>query len=181
MKSNIKIWLILIVLVPIISGLYGIVHDQITFSISSEYFTHFKFIQFNIAENLRDSERLATAIVGFLSTWWVGVILAVLLGIIGLQKMSVEHYRKSRVQAVKIVFLMTIVFGVIGYFLGLYSVASTSDWPKNIGSFEGMGLPDIRAWDNFMIVGSIHNFSYLGALVGLIVALVKQFRLLKRS
>jgi hypothetical protein len=30
----------------IIAGLYGIIHDQITYSISPEYFTKFKYRQF---------------------------------------------------------------------------------------------------------------------------------------
>lgn len=58
----------------VIAGLYGVINDQITFSISSEYYTKFKFIQFNLAnENNIDKIkflRIFVAIVGFLATWW---------------------------------------------------------------------------------------------------------------
>lgn len=180
MKANTKTWTYLLLILPLISGVYGILHDQIAYSISSEYFTHFKFIQFNIAEGLRDSERLAAALVGFFSTWWVGIILAIALGIIGVKKMEVTYYRKSRIQSVKIIFLVAIVFGVIGYFVGLISVSSMRDWPMNVGGSE-IDLSKITDWDSFLIVGTIHNFSYLGALIGLILALVQQFRVSKHS
>ena len=187
MKANTKTWLSMLIIVPLIAGVYGISHDQITYSISSEYFTHFKFIQFNIDENLRESERLAAAIVGFLSTWWVGVILAIPLGLIGFRKMDFITYRKSRIQSIKILFLVAIIFGVIGYIVGLIYTSSMTDWPMNVGARPGNvskltnSLLQIKYWDNFMVVGTIHNFSYFGVLVGLLVALIQQFRTLKRS
>ncbi len=51
-------------------GLYGAVHDQISFSISREYFTRMKFIQFAWAD-FGWPERLFAAEVGFLATWWM--------------------------------------------------------------------------------------------------------------
>ena len=170
----------MLILVPLMAGVYGILHDQITYSISPEYFTHFKFVQFRIAEGLRDYERLAAAVVGFLSTWWVGILLAIPLGIIGYQKLDAEQYRKSKIRSVKIIFSVAILFGVIGYLVGLYYVSSTADWPVNAGNFERIGVFDLEGWDNFMIVGVIHKFSYLGALLGLLFALVNQFRQVKR-
>ncbi|MFK7786323.1 MAG: hypothetical protein AB8B56_14480 [Crocinitomicaceae bacterium] len=180
MKSNTKTWLLLLVLLPLISGVYGIIHDQITYTISSDYFTHFKFIQFNIAEGLQEYERLAAALVGFLSTWWVGILLALPLGIIGYKKLDVELYKKSRIKSIKTIFLVAIVFGVIGYIAGLIFVSNMSDWPMNIGG-RGIALSEINDWDHFLIVGTIHNFSYVGALIGLIIALVQQFRLAKSN
>lgn len=57
----------------IVGGIYGIVHDQITYSISPEYFTKLKFDQFDYA-GLGD--RIFVATIGFLATWWVGFIAA---------------------------------------------------------------------------------------------------------
>ena len=34
----------------LLAGLYGVVHDQVTYSISQEYFTRFKFLQFHYAD-----------------------------------------------------------------------------------------------------------------------------------
>jgi hypothetical protein len=185
MKGNIKTWLFMLILIPLISGVYGILHDQVTFSISSEYFTNFKFIQFRIADDLRDSTRLAVAIVGFLATWWVGIPLALILGIIGQRKLDSVQYQKLIFQSVKVVFVVAILFGVIGYFAGLIVVSNISDWPMNIGGFGGNpelmeAMSKIKDWDSFMVVGMIHNFSYLGAVAGLVVALLRQYRAFKR-
>lgn len=57
----------------LIAGLYGTVHDQITYSISLEYFTRLKFAQFHYAE-FGLPPRVFVAAIGFLATWWVGFI-----------------------------------------------------------------------------------------------------------
>jgi len=62
----------LVLLAMFLSGLYGIVHDQISYTVSPEYFTKFKFQQFGITEvNLPDHVR--ASIVGFLASWWMGI------------------------------------------------------------------------------------------------------------
>ncbi|MCX6857258.1 MAG: hypothetical protein NTV80_20405, partial [Verrucomicrobia bacterium] len=55
----------------VIAGLYGIIHDQITFTIGYEYFTEFKFHQFHYLDKSQP-ERLIVTEIGFLATWWVG-------------------------------------------------------------------------------------------------------------
>src|SRR6185503_8995132 len=59
----------------IIAGFYGVLHDQITYSISPEYFTKFKFKQFEYA-NFGLGDRIFVSTIGFLATWWVGFIAA---------------------------------------------------------------------------------------------------------
>lgn len=50
----------------LIAGTYGILHDQITYSISSEYFTHLKFYQFEYAD-FGLHNRFFVTIIGFFS------------------------------------------------------------------------------------------------------------------
>jgi hypothetical protein len=38
----------------IISGVYGALHDQISYTVSPDYFHHLKFCQFNIADHLHN-------------------------------------------------------------------------------------------------------------------------------
>ncbi|WP_321516153.1 hypothetical protein [Marinifilum fragile] len=40
--------LLLILIASMLGGVYGMLHDQITYTISEEYYTKFKFIQFGI-------------------------------------------------------------------------------------------------------------------------------------
>ena len=61
----------MIVLATLLAGIYGSLHDQVTYSISSEYFTIFKFDQFGFQDWGNNNPRLTTAIIGFLATWWV--------------------------------------------------------------------------------------------------------------
>lgn len=46
--NKLKVFLLIIILPTIIAGFYGILHDQLTYTISSEYFTKFKFYQFGL-------------------------------------------------------------------------------------------------------------------------------------
>jgi hypothetical protein len=55
----------------LIAGPYGVAHDQVTYSISPEYFTRLKFQQFEYA-NFGFPPRFFVAEIGFLATWWVG-------------------------------------------------------------------------------------------------------------
>src|SRR5690349_25031334 len=66
------------VLGALLAGCYGIVHDQITYSISEEYFTRLKVIQFRYAD-FGFPPRVLVAEIGFLATWWVGFIAALWL------------------------------------------------------------------------------------------------------
>ena len=49
----------------LLAGFYGVLHDQITFSISHEYFTRLKFSQFHYA-NFGLPPRVFVAEIGFL-------------------------------------------------------------------------------------------------------------------
>lgn len=81
-------------------------------------------------------------------------------------------------------FVVALMFGLIGYIVGLITSYNMSDWPMNVGGFGektelSSAMLQVKNWDNFIIAGMIHNFSYLGAGVGLVIALFKQFRILK--
>src|SRR6266567_3037820 len=55
----------------VLAGVYGVIHDEVTYSISAEYFTRLKFSQFHYA-NFGLPPRVFVAEIGFLATWWVG-------------------------------------------------------------------------------------------------------------
>ena len=104
--------------------------------------------------------RQTVAIIGFLATWWTGLIIGVTLGLTALifndhKKMSIA-IRKS----IKLLFVIAISFGVIGFLLGkFYFIKTGVDW----------WLPnDLVDKNSFITVGSIHNFSYLGGIIGLL-------------
>lgn len=62
----------------LVAGTFGMLHDQLTYSISREYFTRMKFDQFSAFRgNL--PPRAFVAVIGFLGTWWFGLIATWLL------------------------------------------------------------------------------------------------------
>ncbi len=184
MTKKSTVWLSMLIIVPLIAGIYGIIHDQITYSISSEYFTNFKFIQFGISHDLRESERLASCLVGFLATWWVGIPIALVSGGIGIRKLDLREFKQLKIKSIIITFSVAVLFGILGYIFGLIKFSNMTDWPVNIGGRSAnsemqIAMSTIKDWPSFWIVGTIHNFSYLGGLIGLIVNVIFQIRIVK--
>src|SRR5262245_55465052 len=58
---------VLIVIAIFTAGVYGIVHDQISYTVSPEYFTKFKFEQFGLVDSPLP-DRVKAGIVGFLAS-----------------------------------------------------------------------------------------------------------------
>lgn len=72
--------------------------------------------------------------------------------------------KKAVGTAIKIVFTTAIFFAIIGFLWGKYRLIKTGvDW----------WLPDnLTDKNSFIIVGSIHNFSYLGGAIGSVIAFI---------
>lgn len=157
---------------PIIAGLYGILHDQITYTISPEYYTKFKFYQFGLkdggTEAIFPNPRIEVAIVGFLATWWVGLPIGIILGLIGLIHKNAKQMAVVTKRAIFVTIGVAFICGLVGLAYGEFYLTNKSpDWwfPENLNDK-----------DNFIAVGSMHNFSYLGGLIGLIAGVIYSIR-----
>lgn len=163
--------LITLLCVPLIAGLYGILHDQFTYTISEEYYTRFKFIQFGFWTGDLPAQiehpRLAVCAVGFLATWWTGIFIGPFIALTGFIHRDARVMLKANVQSIGIVLLITATTGLLGLCYGW--------WFLNDGGvnwYMPEGLIDRR---HFIMVGSMHNFSYMGGAFGLIGGVVYQF------
>ncbi len=180
--NKITAFFLILIIGTLLGGVYGIVNDQFTYSISPEYYTKFKFIQFNfesigLGVNIGDwntpeirmpSPRVGAVIVGFLATWWMGLIISIILGFVGLIHKTGKTMFKFTIKSFLVTIITAFIIGLIGMVYGkLFLLEDIPNWrfPNN--------LIDI---DNFIIVGSIHNFSYLGGLIGLIAGIYYQYR-----
>ncbi|MBY8961340.1 hypothetical protein KJK34_01095 [Flavobacterium sp. D11R37] len=168
---------IIIILSIMIAGIYGILHDQITYSISPEYYTKFKFIQFRLLEGndtpIRNL-RLLVAVTGWMATWWVGFIIGIILSMLALRQNLLRAMITTSVKAILITIAVAIISGIAGYTYGSIIIIYQPE------PYAGWYIPEsVTDINSFVIVGSIHNFSYMGALAGLIIAVYFNFR--KRS
>lgn len=142
------------------AGLYGAVNDQVTVTISPEYYTKFKFSQFKLGQ---PPLRLGAATVGFLATWWTAFIIAPVLGLAASFHTDWRAMATTLARAAAIIVVITPLFGFAGFLFGrLYLSHRPLNWWLP---------PDLVDRTGFVTAGSIHNFSYLGGITGLIIAL----------
>ena len=150
-----------------VAGLYGIVHDQLTYTISPEYYTKFKFYQFGLAdegnEAIFESPRLWVSVVGFMATWWMGIPIATILGLF-----SLHSDRNSMIEMALKAIMVTVIIAFLSGLYGLFEgFVYLSHQPKE--NFTRWFMPDnLVDFENFIAVGSMHNYSYIGGLVGLV-------------
>lgn len=153
----------------LIAGIYGALHDQISFTVSSEYFTKFKYIQFGLDGSMLP-DRVKASIIGFLATWWMGIPIGLFVGAFGfLHKTGKTMFIRS-VKAFGVTALIALLIGVCGLMYGwLFASHELSDYPRWF-------IPEnLNANKNYISVGYMHNFSYLGGVIGLFAGIISQF------
>jgi len=168
------------IMAALLAGIYGIIHDQISYTISNEYYTKFKFIQFNLAnENNIDKikfPRIFVSVVGFLATWWFGLLLGFILGLFNLIQSSWKKSFKVSFNAILIAIIVAFVTGIIGL---IYGFLFLSNEPQ--ANFESWFIPkNLENFKNFIAVGSMHNFSYFGGVLGLIAGIFYSYKMRKQ-
>ncbi len=168
--------LILIVLItPIIVGIFGIIHEQISYTICKEYYTKFKFISLDVIswglqgkiemkegyEIILKNPRLGITLVGILITWEPSLIIGISLGLMGLIHRNGKEMIIATIKSLLLIIAITSLMSFIGYLYGEFSLNQAWLFPVNITDNK-----------NYISVSYIHNFSYLGGLIGLIIGVI---------
>jgi hypothetical protein len=152
----------------LVAGCYGVLHDQITFSISPEYFRNFKFHLFSrVDPGLGD--RAFVSIIGFLGTWWIGLIVGWALARRTFSTCS-NCTKKTAYRRIGAGFFIFFAVAVSAELLGcLYGLwrGPNADYSQWQFALEKYKVSDV--W-SFIRVAYIHNAGYIGALIGLISA-----------
>lgn len=156
----------LLLLACILAGLYGAMHNQISYTIAPEYFHAFKFEQFVMPGAFRN--RLGAALVGILASWWMGALA-------GLPILMASIFHPG---------VIGMVAGFLRAALAMTGVTLLTGLGALFASFALIG-PDTLPWwalqfelanpVAFARAGMMHNFSYVGALAGLLVGLAVVF------
>jgi len=177
--SKLLIFIIILIIAPIIGGLFGITHDQFTYTISHEYFTKFKFYQFQLLsggeETIFPNPRLQVAIIGWKATWWMGIPIGLILGLEGLGHKDAKRMFNITFKALWINVLTVFIVGLIGLAYGFLVLSH-----QPLENFESWYIPDnVENIRTFISVSAMHNFSYMGGIIGLIVAIT--YTIIKRN
>jgi hypothetical protein len=145
------------------AAVFGALHDQVSYSLSDEYFTRFKFLQFHL-DWWPQAPRLAAACVGALASAWVGALAGVwLAGMCLWRRVAIRRLRGGAL----LLLVTTLVGAVIGYGLGRYWLIE-----EGFQRWQHLLWPGVERPLAFLLVGFLHAGSYCGALLGLLLATV---------
>jgi len=150
----------------VIGAIYGVLHDELTYALSPEYFTRLKFHQFSWA-NAGLPPRAFAGEIGAIAVGWVGACTGWLLARIAVPVWPMREAVRHTLVGFAITLIFAFSGSLSGCLLGLQRRANPdfSNWESYIVS---LGIQDPAA---FVHVGYIHNAGYIGGLLGLIVAI----------
>ena len=153
----------------LLAGFYGAVHNQISYSVAPSYFHEFKFDQFRIEGFLRN--RIGASLVGFHASWFMGLIIGIPIGLLTLIAPDPRSQRVIFFKTSILVVVMTFIIGLAALIHGVMSIHE-SHLPVWM---QGRNISDPVA---FARAGHMHNFSYLGGVIGLILGTIYAVRYL---
>lgn len=159
------VFIVFVLAAVLAAGAFGALHDQISYTVSPEYFTKFKFVQFDL---LNDAvpERVRAAQVGFLAAWWMGVPLGVLIGAAGFIHPDVAQMRRALFWSLVVAVAFTLLVALGGLAYGLIQTG-TLELAHREGWYIPQGLVQPH---RFISVGYMHNAAYIGGEIAVPVA-----------
>ena len=151
------------------AALYGIANDQITVTISPEYFSVFKREQFALLLEqvclLDAPTRSQALVVGIAATWWYGLFLGIVLGFSGMvgqyAPLSTSRYVSALAWVMATTLGASVFFGATAYLVEPLIRPDASHWPFLTGIHDVRPAFAVCWW---------HNGAYLGAFVATIAA-----------
>lgn len=160
-----KLWifLALLALACLAGAIFGALHDQVSYTVGPEYFTILKFEQFQIDPAL--PTRVGVALVGVLASWWMGLVIGVPVFGLGLLIPDNGTYWRVGLACIAVAMVVTVLAAAAGLVLALVNLtpADTAIWAEIFPLTDPL---------NFGRVAWMHNASYLGGGLGLVLALV---------
>lgn len=144
------------------AALFGAIHNQISLTFGPDYFHTIKFVQFGLGEALPD--RVGAALVGVLASWWMGLIIGPPAFLFGLALIRAPgRFFNAGLRAIGAVFGATMLAAFIGAGIGFLRVSQGID--------PGFYVPPGANPADIVRAGSMHNASYTGGAIGLVLAL----------
>jgi hypothetical protein len=164
------IFIALLILAPVLASLYGFLHDQITYTISEEFFTKFRFQNYNMPEVWHPRAR--AGMIGIMNAWKVGIPFGIILTFVGRIHQNTRKLLFYTTYAYILTFTMSFVFSMISMYISATPdlAIAQQQMPANI--------TDPAA---FQRVVQMNNFGYVGGIIGMILGIGLQVFLYKRD
>ena len=156
-----KVFLIplLFIFACLVAGLYGVIHNQVSYTVSLDYFHQYKFIQFNIASSFQN--RIGASIVGWHASWWMGIVIGIIIIPVGLIIPTPKKYLITVSKSFSIVAFTSFITGISALVYAFLTI--NNDNVQEIIIYNNT----ISDPTSFMRAGTMHNFSYIGGLLGI--------------
>jgi hypothetical protein len=150
---------------------YGVINDQLTSSISWEYFYYGK----DLAEKLGPHTppdplalHLAAAVVGIKATWSAGLIIGVAILLANNPSKTLPQLPMGKLlRIIPMIFLITAIIAALGAAVGYSTLPAR--WNED---FAEMLQANLWRPHRFMTVYGIHLGGYIGGLVAMITAVI---------
>lgn len=150
------------------AGLFGMLHNQLSYSVGASYFQEFKFTQFELPTD--QHSRWGAALVGWRASWWMGLALGLPVGLLGLVMIArPSTFLAAGIGAVGAVIFVALLAGMLGLFASMMGstawITSLAPAPQGVVDTEG-----------FARAALMHSGTYIGALIGLPIAIFTVWR-----
>jgi hypothetical protein len=162
--KKLAVYLSFIVVAMLAAGIFGAVHDQISYSVAPEYFTRFKFLQFRLLDPAIP-ERVRVTQIGFMASWWMGLPLGLLIGLGGFLQQTAGRMMRVLGLSILLSFGFALVFALCGLAYGYVQTRHI-----DLGDYRGWFLPPGVAVRQFLCAGYMHNSAYIGGAIAIPVA-----------
>jgi len=163
--KKLGVYVLIVVVAVFVAGLYGIAHNQVSYTVAPEYFTKFKFRQFSFVDT-PFPERVRASMVGFLASWWMGIPIGLLVGVAGFIHRGARRMLRVSLWSILVTVAFTLLFGLVGL---LYGYIQTTH--VDVAEYRGWFIPDdVTDLRRFLCAGYMHNSSYLGGVLAIFVA-----------
>jgi len=159
------VYLALIAVALLAAGIYGAAHNQISYTVSPEYFTELKFIQFGLID-ASVPERVRASMVGFLASWWMGFPFGIAAGLIGFIQPGYQKMLRVSLKAMGLAVVFTLLFGLCGLLYGFIQTSNIQNG-GHVSWYVPGGVTNLR---RFLCAGYMHNSAYLGGILSIPVA-----------
>lgn len=144
----------------LIAGAYGALHNQVSYTISPEYFHRFKFIQFLVHDAWQN--RWGAAVVGWRAAWWTGLFFGPPMVIVAQWRCHENSLPRIMAAALLTAIVVDAICG-----LGALAVAMIL---VDEQSFLDVWIPQgVQHRSTFLCAGIMHDASYAGGLLATII------------